>query len=433
MTIQERLIIKNFFSVKDFDWEIRDFNILTGGMASGKSMCVKLLYFLEKIMHTLIFYQNITKEDLEKSVFLLNIEKEFAKLFNVKGINFSETEINYTYSYNSIVFDLKANWSGEENRLSWSSHYLNNHLQQWQSFFENGQQQSDKPLNTPLDKSHIVCNQIYEAISNEFGYSFPVGTMFIPASRAIATITDNTDFPDPFIVDFIKILKRFVLRFDKLSNEDINNILQVKNMKYDRNDGLRLTLLNEQVVTPLYLSSGQQELLYMLLLIGHLDETQFTFASDSMSIFDEEPCAHLFPQEQKDSIEYIVNMYRHLKEQANTRRVRFFITTHSPYILNAINNMLKKGYVNSCIQACTDTTLKEELEGCMKSLSFPHLTSDEISAYFIEKNGEAASMLSGNSADPYLYEEKIEDISHGINEDYLSIKDLQRRCKNEEV
>jgi predicted ATPase len=64
MAIQEKLIIKNFFSIKSFNWNIKDFNILTGGMASGKSLCVKLLNFFENIFHGTIFYESITRESL---------------------------------------------------------------------------------------------------------------------------------------------------------------------------------------------------------------------------------------------------------------------------------------------------------------------------------------------------------------------------------
>ncbi|WP_461252207.1 hypothetical protein, partial [Treponema sp. R8-4-B8] len=61
MVIQEKLIIKNFFTIKDFEWDVKGFNILTGGMASGKSLALKLLYFCEQVFHKTIFETTINK------------------------------------------------------------------------------------------------------------------------------------------------------------------------------------------------------------------------------------------------------------------------------------------------------------------------------------------------------------------------------------
>jgi hypothetical protein len=140
--------------------------------------------------------------------------------------------------------------------------------------------------------------------------------------RAIAAIIDNNGYgDDPDLSYLIRRLKPFVLRFEELSTEDINKILH-----------------NDRKISPLVLSSGQQELLYLLLLIGHSANIGFKFGR-RISIFIEEQSAHLFPLEQKEAIEFIVKIFRELMEDI-TRLNRFFITTHSPYILNVINNML---------------------------------------------------------------------------------------------
>lgn len=75
------------------------------------------------------------------------------------------------------------------------------------------------------------------------------------------------------------------------------------------------------------------------------------------SIFIEEPSAHLFPDEQKETIQYIVNIFRNLQGIKN-KKARFFISTHSPYVLNVINNMLKKGYLIEKANNCIDETKK---------------------------------------------------------------------------
>jgi predicted ATPase len=74
---------------------------------------------------------------------------------------------------------------------------------------------------------------------------------------------------------------------------------------------------------------------------------------ESLSIYLEEPSAHLFPKEQKLLIEIIVSLFR---KQIESGRC-FFITTHSPYILNVINNILEKGCLKETIDSLDDPVL----------------------------------------------------------------------------
>ncbi|MDR2922309.1 MAG: ATP-binding protein [Treponema sp.] len=410
MKVSESLYIKNFYTIDEFDWKIRDFNILTGGMGSGKSICVKLLWFLEHILHALIFYPSIAKDDFNNAVFFDRIADEFKEIFHTKDFDFKTTEIKYRYSCNGGVFDLQASWNEDKQRLAWSSKYLDDHLGQWQDFFGNKK--------TSLDTGLIVRNQIYKSVSKEFKDTFPVGTMFIPATRAIAAITDNTDFLDPFIVRFIKTCKSLVRFEEELSDNEINKIMHIKKIKYDEKQGLIITLPNENHISPSCLSSGQQELLFLLLYFGYIKRySPYTF-STSTSIFIEEPEAHLFPEGQKEVIEYIVKSFRLFNDEGNkggrNRPTRFFITTHSPYVLNVVSTMMNRG------------KLKMQLnEAGMKhgdSASSPYyFNKGEISAYSIDKDKKVRPMVSGEET--YINGEKINDISQDIFDEANSIDD----------
>ena len=417
MKISERLLIRNFLTIQEFDWDVKDFNILTGGMGSGKSVCVKLLYFLESILHTLIFNQNITKENLNSSIFYDNIVNEFTKLFPVDNSILSSTEIDYTYSFNGNVFDLRAIWDIDGYSLKWSSNYLDIHLEKWQEYFR---------TEDTINMSQIVRNQIYRSISNDFDNSFPIGTIFIPASRAIAAITNNTDFPDPFLVNFIKNLKPFILRFKELSNKSINDILLIENMIYDKERDLRITLTNKCEIQPLSLSSGQQELLYLALLVGHLEDIGFTYA-ENISVFIEEPEAHLFPQDQKNAIEFIVKMFRKVKDQ-DYKQKRFFITTHSPYVLNVMSTMMNKGCLHMLLDKL-QVNNNEVIDGILDKNELSQKTDfekffkkGEVSAYYINADdGKVIPMTSEN--DSFINAVKINDISQAIFDEANSVDD----------
>jgi predicted ATPase len=82
MEIRETLSIKNFFSITDFDWEIKKFNILTGDMGAGKSLCLKLLYFLEQAFHTAVFDAPVEKDSLSLDTLYNRLNVQFNKIFH---------------------------------------------------------------------------------------------------------------------------------------------------------------------------------------------------------------------------------------------------------------------------------------------------------------------------------------------------------------
>jgi len=401
MKVSEELFIKNFYTIEEFEWKIKDFNILIGAMGSGKSICVKLLWFLEHILHALIFYPSINKNDLSNPDFFDRISGEFNEIFHTRDIDFNATEIRYTYSCNGSAFDIKALWSDKKNCLVWSSKYLDEHLEQWQNFFG-----SDE---TSLDIGIIASNQIYKSISEEFKNTFPVGGMFIPATRAIAAITDNTDFMDPFIVRFIKTCKRLMRFEEELSDKEINEILHIKKIKYHLKKGLIITLPNDNTISPQYLSSGQQELLYLLLYFNYMKQYPPYKYSTRVSIFIEEPEAHLFPQGQKNIIEYIVKTFRQFNDEERsyngTRSTRFFITTHSPYVLNVVSTIMNRGRLKMKLN---------ELDKKPEDSAFSpyYFNKGEVSAYYIGEDKKVGLIVSED--EDYIFAEKINDISQDI-------------------
>jgi len=425
MEQKERLIIDNFFSIEHFDWEIKDFNILTGEMASGKSLCLKLVHFVEQVFHQNIFFTSISKDTFTKEVFYNNLSEKFYTVFHSteKENDFRETSIDYSYTYLDTTFDLCAKWNNDSKKLEWNSEYINRRLDEWRGFFTNG--------NAP-DAAKNVRTQIHERLVHDFSSTFPIGVEFIPASRAIAAIATPSDIPDSFLESFIKGDKPFVLNFEELSDERVNKILHLKNITVRKNrttneKTLEVEALDGRKITPLELSSGQQELIYLLLLIRNLYRTSFTYGR-TISILIEEPSAHLFPHEQKESIEYIVRIFRDLQETEESDKIRFFVSTHSPYVLNVINNMLKKGYLIRKTNDCTDEIKKEQIRKEIEELAFPHLTVDEISAHFIQKKVD--SMISESENGAYLYQDMIEKISQNIEDDFKKVKKLLRRFKD---
>jgi hypothetical protein len=83
-------------------------------------------------------------------------------------------------------------------------------------------------------------------------------------------------------------------------------------------------------------SSGQQEVIPLLLMLRHSDAVARNPAS-GISYSIEEPEAHLFPSAQKA---VAFRLARELNESVFNR---VLVTTHSPYILTAFNNLILAG------------------------------------------------------------------------------------------
>jgi hypothetical protein len=89
------------------------------------------------------------------------------------------------------------------------------------------------------------------------------------------------------------------------------------------------------------MSSGQQEL--MPLVMALKSWSPFSRRRTGSILYIEEPEAHLFPSGQSKFVELIAL----LMGESATRRNAVFITTHSPYVLAKLNNLIKAGQLAS--------------------------------------------------------------------------------------
>jgi hypothetical protein len=96
-----------------------------------------------------------------------------------------------------------------------------------------------------------------------------------------------------------------------------------------------------------FLSSGQQELLPLLLVLDVLAQGHFP----PSAFYIEEPEAHLFPSAQGLLTEYLTILVN------RKMATQLFITTHSPYLLAKFNNLLKAGTVSNTLGKKADSKI----------------------------------------------------------------------------
>jgi len=385
---EEKLSICNFFSIAEFNWDINNLNILIGPSCSGKSVCMKLVFFFEKIPDLLKQFNGKPEEISE----FLN--EKFKEIFCVKDFdvcNFDEkTKLIYILregKYDDFkprqedIFNLTAMW--KNNQLDWS---FNLDL---------------KDINYDT-----ITNRMKEKSSNGTNSFFSLHPVFIPACRSMASVKpfeeyENEEYieKDYFLKKFLKYKKIFLDEFEKgninIKEETkaiLGKIFNFTEIEYKKeNEDERLFFKHKDgIEKPLSrLASGQAENLYLLPLI--LDTPIYKAALTSF--FVEEPCAHLFPGNQLEVIKFLVDKKLNEVIEKENPDSAFFISTHSPYIVDMINQMMKNNR-----------------EG-KTSNSFPE---DKISIYEIKKSLENSNRFNVTETkkpkNGYFHVEAWEDV-----------------------
>lgn len=359
----ERLLIKNFAGLKEIDIEIKKINILIGPQASGKSIIAKILFYCKGLIEE-IFNQAIslkTKRQLDEK-----LKNKFVEYFPLES--WGEEDFLIYYSINNDYIEIKSLKTTKKKpniSISYSDFYVKSFekiKRKWQGETNNFDKHED------IEKIFVQLNQMmssrveyqelfFHQLAVQFAPEYSFDQLFIPAGRSffaylkenIFAILSENDKVDPFLVDFGKyyaIVKNAVM-INQLKSEESTNLLKkidniiskiILGQYIQINDKDYLEMDDGRQVELSYCSSGQQEALPLTMILKSI----CFFGRGGFqgkSVYIEEPEAHLFPTAQKDIVDLIATIFNIFKEY----RTQFFITTHSPYILAAFNNLLQAG------------------------------------------------------------------------------------------
>ncbi|MCP5176191.1 MAG: AAA family ATPase [Moraxellaceae bacterium] len=331
-----RLKVQNFVCLQDVDVELNDITFFIGEQASGKSLLCKLYFYVREVLKN-EFIDTLKEEDASWSFFIKKMRQQFYILFP------SEYWVKNSF-FISILNEQEKTIISIENR--------NTDL----NFF------FDESIKINLQSVALKYKEIQansddgEGVTNFLKQSLDVIDMlgkviYIPSGRAyFSTVSENpftlllnnNSHIDIFIRNFgayYETSKRFhrlveldtepksdsFIYFDKLATSILKGKYQV-----DKKD--QWIIDNNQKIALAYTSSGQQEVLPLLLIL----KMRITDIS-SYSLIVEEPEAHLFPTSQKAIIDLLF-----LVISTSVAKAKMLVTTHSPYILSCANNALLK-------------------------------------------------------------------------------------------
>lgn len=404
--MSERLIIHNFAGITELDIEIKAINIIIGPQASGKSVCAKLLFYFKSFVGDLVSWIE-SGNDME--YFSQRTKERFQDFF---PIQYWHQNFNLRYEANNTF--IQVNYDGQEIKLTYSNSYVSLAEDLKRVFQENLDFSHPLKSNGEQNTTHL---KMLDCVASSIQLESSFSQLFIPAARSffytlqrnIFTMTSNKILVDPFLVKFGAMYEsvkayysspRYVKNIG--ARDDIRrNAEEVICGSYLLERGEEFLISNDGRKTPLlYASSGQQEALPLLLVLSVLSENRDPF-DKGKTIYIEEPEAHLFPLAQKKIVEIIAMVFNSCEGAT-----QFFITTHSPYVLAALNNLIEGGLLYE--------ELSEEVQENLALIlpRYKALNSRQMQVLSLE-NGQCRSIISEETGliDATIIDQVSEELS----------------------
>lgn len=433
-----RIDIENFGPIREATIDLdKNLQVFIGAQASGKSTICKIIYFCQKIRdYTLDFLMDSEQftENHKNEYFnnyLKYLTRQFMGCFG-KTTHMQQFTINYQFNQKQISVKL--------NKDGYVRFMLNAQLKnEIYGLIDNAADMFLHGLNsnrfgTILDNITaigVMKRQLRDALYLIFASDAEI--IYIPAGRSLlATMSEQLhDFSitdmDLTMQEFINLIRltkskfgskipEIVKNYTKTVKGQINNTsleqayeLIKKIFKADytsENEGEKIYFDEHHWVKLMYGSSGQQEVLWILML------SFITILEKRRSfIVIEEPEAHLFPIAQKDVISLISLM-------VNATNSRVIITTHSPYILTSLNILLYSDKVENHIKSNHKLIIP-------KNLRIPYHTFavNKVESISANKNN-LESLLDEETH--LIMTEYIDEVSSITNKELESLLNMER-------
>lgn len=466
--MMQKIIVKNFRQITSAEIEIKNILFLIGEQASGKSTLAKLIYFFKSLKEdyfNLIYENTIQNNTLLVTQFINKIQDKFKVYFGYTSE--LENDFEIVFYYDIYPEEIKKSHSL---KLCKQNNSLN---VQFENKYFNEIKKKTKELiveintfNTsqskPNENNYIVferakarmINGISEKVNDLFNDDYV--PMFFPAGRNI-TVSYPEQFQTLFFGNLyntpksneetaksadMHLMKAFILHskflydyfksnnFDLLIKNNRQEVISNKVLsyfkkhteyilqgKYDNSDGVEKIVYNSELkkaITINSASSGQQEAIRVIQdLFYLLYENQKSFR------IIEEPEAHLYPKAQKKLIELLALVINKTQSQV-------IITTHSPYVLSILNNLLmysevvknRPTKISSIVNHFGTGNLDEKKNERINVL--PH----EVRAYALSFNDQIYCHSIIDEETGLIGENYLDSITEELNNDFDTLYSL---------
>jgi hypothetical protein len=354
------LSVRDFSCIKEATFELRPITVIIGPQASGKSLLSKLMYFFIDLCHD---QYGAAERGESYKPFLKSTAKRFLTLFPVSAWGSGTFAISFEVRDLVINITRKKSSSRTSNDVVVTTSPAFEKL--YTSYFSAANRitrrpsEDDEPYrDTFSPKLFDLRRSAMRNLIDELGSDYVESQFFIPAGRSFYTNLGKAVAMFEFGSQLDEVTKRFGRRFTSMLDghrhyylpekvpAKTKDFLKSQRLTTEAILGGKLKLGSSEkyletkdgrVIPFSLMSSGQQELLPLLLALENYTGINADDKDPSVDLlFIEEPEAHLFPAAQSALVLHLATISNFLKS-----RSRFFITTHSPYVLSTMNNLVK--------------------------------------------------------------------------------------------
>ncbi len=389
---KDRLIVKNFGPIKEVDINLSKVTVFIGEQASGKSVLAKLA--------TLLSNPTVYETQYVRDWIIPLLEG-----FNIKTFLVDDSYASFENEKFTFGIDKKRGFKTfKDERLKALNQELNDILKneeqnEYYPFLEDPSEQQTRDYFATKDYLSAALTIVNVKFKTLFSQS-----VYVPTERNLISILSKSLFNllknDVELPSFVKAFGSLFESARKIIKETDIHILNLKYSFSENSD--RITLANGNQIDLIESSSGIQSIIPLVVVIDAVPKR------GSHLFIVEEPELNLYPTTQKALIEYLIEKCTHGDN-------RLIITTHSPYILTALNN---------CIQAKNVVNMHPESAGEVEKLV--------PSKYQLDYQDVAAFYVGGGTAEPIMNEESqmidanaIDDVSEQLGSIFDQLLDLK--------
>lgn len=435
----QKIEIKYLGPVQELEMDIKDFNLLIGEQATGKSTVAKAIYFFRIIKSTLTdylcqvydtaLYNGNDVSDGFNKVLKKELKSIFISLFGYSWDLDKRLYLKYEYA-SGIWIDVKLNKNGKRKYISVRySPKLTQTLKDLEKealeLFE------QKPETTTISLAYASKERLrnYDNFKNSVNKIFDdyKETYYIPAGRSMLTLlVNNRSLLENDNLDLIT--RQFMQVIDNIHRVFEDGIRNVHKRYADGERRFDVTKTAEMLISDLkgdylynagkeyivvedeeehsekipinFASSGQQEVLWLLNQLYIL-----MLKKEKAFVIIEEPEAHLYPSLQSKVVEFISYF-------ANINNSSILITTHSPYILTSVNTLYCAGKVIE-----KNSTYSKKVYDIIDSNC--EIDPQKVTALKINKDKSILNLINEELQE--LNTEMIDEISDSVNEKYMEL------------
>ena len=435
----QKIEIKYLGPVQELEMDIKDFNLLIGEQATGKSTVAKAIYFFRIIKSTLTdylcqvydtaLYNGNDVSDGFNKVLKKELKSIFISLFGFSWDLDKRLYLKYEYA-SGIWIDVKLNKNGKRKYISVRySPKLTQTLKDLEKealeLFE------QKPETTTISLAYASKERLrnYDNFKNSVNKIFDdyKETYYIPAGRSMLTLlVNNRSLLENDNLDLIT--RQFMQVIDNIHRVFEDGIRNVHKRYPDGERRFDVTKTAEMLISDLkgdylynagkeyivvedeeehsekipinFASSGQQEVLWLLNQLYIL-----MLKKEKAFVIIEEPEAHLYPSLQSKVVEFISYF-------ANINNSSILITTHSPYILTSVNTLYCAGKVIE-----KNSTYSKKVYDIIDSNC--EIDPQKVTALKINKDKSILNLINEELQE--LNTEMIDEISDSVNEKYMEL------------